>query len=413
MEVVQQEDLSQLRVYKVTLVEEQIGMQPASQWLVVETFTGGRRRFVSVMQASGDVNWQEQTVNGPSRGRVLSQAVCTDTGLKLCHLQLQSGNPQYALAAFRRAAMPETFGAKRPRYLEPPHLLAPGPRALPAATILNGCILIPNVMDGEECMALRQRLEGSLEPDRVGAYDDQYQKLSRYNFRDRSMADELFLRIHSAIKDLEVVIDAEGACQLSNGEFGEAVDVCPDEFRLASWRDGEFGDLEGVWRVKGLHEYLRFLKYEQGGFLAKHCDAMYTKSEHERTFFTVLLYINGGLEGGSTQFLKMGHNAAINGSGPFEAAREDEVACTVSPEVGSCLIFFQPGLLHAGEALESDEKYVLRSDVMFERIREAEAPAAQVSGGPRLAARSAEAAGEGASPVEDADKLDAFLELFG
>jgi len=218
------------------------------------------------------------------------------------------------------------------------------------------------------------------------------------------------------------VIDAEGACRLRNGKSGEAVDICPDEFRLDS-------GLEGVWSVKGLHEYLRFVKYPRGGFLAKHCDAMYEKSDDERSFFTFMLYLNGNLDGGSTRFLKIGHDAAINGSGPFEAAHGDEVVCTVNPEMGSCLIFFQPGLLHEGEELRSHEKYILRSDVMFQRIRSPkEAGAAHVApfkvlyaprltegtlcdrslpsatrpwtGGSRLAARRAQAAVEDAQRVE-------------
>jgi len=357
--------LSQLRVYKVTLLEEeeQIGMQPAFRWLIVETFTGRRerRRFTTEMRPTGDVIWEEQSVNAPSRGRVLSQAVCTDVGLCLGDLQLQSHDPQNALAAFRRAAAPETFPAPTHHPWRRPLHLAPGQRSLRSAaiTLLNGCIYIPNVLDANECAAWRQALERFLEPDRPGFQE--YQLRSRCVFNDKSLAAELFLRILSAIKNWEIVIDAEGACRLRNGESGESIDICPDEFRLDP-------GLEGVWSVKGLHEYLRFVKYPQGGFLAKHCDAMYRKSDDERSFFTCMFYLNGNLDGGSTRFLKTGRDAAINGSGPFEAAHEDEVVCTVTPEMGSCLIFFQPGLLHEGEELRSHEKYILRSDVMFQQI---------------------------------------------
>jgi len=244
------------------------------------------------------------------------------------------------------------------------------------------------VLDDKECAAWRQALESDLEPDRPGFAD--YQLRSRCVFNDQSLAEELFLRILSAIKDWEIVIDAEGACRLRNGKSGEAVDICPDEFRLDS-------GLEGVWSVKGLHEYLRFVKYPRGGFLAKHCDAMYEKSDDERSFFTFMLYLNGNLDGGSTRFLKIGHDAAINGSGPFEAAHGDEVVCTVNPEMGSCLIFFQPGLLHEGEELRSHEKYILRSDVMFQRIRSPkESVTRPWTGGSRLAARKAQAAAEDA-----------------
>lgn len=364
--------LAQLRVYKVTLVEEeeQMGMQPASPWLVVETSsTKRRRRWASAVQPDGEVLWEEQHVDGPSRGRVLSQAVCTDVAdVDFGVVSIETEN-HGVLAGFRRAAAPETFRA--PSY--PVDLdLAPGqPGAVLKSHLhvrsaaeypLPGCIYIPNVLDGEECAAWCQGVQGKLKGDRVDYAE--YQKRSRYNFSNQALAAELFLRVLSAIRDLEIIIDAEGACWLRYGESGEIVEICPNEFRLDP-------SLEGVWSVKGLHDYLRVVKYPKGGFLAKHCDAMYSKSDNERSFFTVLLYLTdltGADDGGSTRFLKTGQNAAIHGSGPFEEAHEDEVVYTLNPKMGDCLIFFQPGLLHEGEELRAEEKYILRSDVMFQRV---------------------------------------------
>ena len=64
----------------------------------------------------------------------------------------------------------------------------------------------------------------------------------------------------------------------------------------ATWRSG------GPWRLKGLNERLRFLKYSQpGDFFYPHTDGCFVREVGvERSFVTVLLYLNEGYRGACT-----------------------------------------------------------------------------------------------------------------
>lgn len=83
------------------------------------------------------------------------------------------------------------------------------------------------------------------------------------------------------------------------------------------------------------------------------------------SLFTCMFYLDGGLEGGATRFLKF--DSALNQETSLLPAPEDQIVATVQPEPGLCLLFFQPGLLHEGEDLKHGVKHILRTDVMFRR----------------------------------------------
>merc|ERR1712039_761320 len=93
---------------------------------------------------------------------------------------------------------------------------------------------------------------------------------------------------------------------------------------------------------------------------------MYAKSEDERSLFTCMFYLNGDFEGGATRFLRIDDRSGCLDD-QFKLAPDDEVLASVAPEIGSCILFFQPGLLHEGEDLYAGEKFILRTDLMFRR----------------------------------------------
>jgi hypothetical protein len=96
-------------------------------------------------------------------------------------------------------------------------------------------------------------------------------------------------------------------------------------------------------RVVGLNERLRFYRYGPGQRFAPHTDGCYRRANGEESFFTLMIYLNGGARGGETRF----ENASI------------------TPEPGLALIF-DHYLLHEGAQVLEGRKYVLRSDVMYE-----------------------------------------------
>lgn len=111
-----------------------------------------------------------------------------------------------------------------------------------------------------------------------------------------------------------------------------------------------------MWEASGLNECFRLSKYFPGDQFKRHVDANFERGASAQSMYTVNIYLNGDLEGGSTRFyLENEHSADF----------------AVTPEAGRCVIFRQPPVerfLHDGEALGSGLKYLLRTDVMYQRI---------------------------------------------
>jgi predicted 2-oxoglutarate/Fe(II)-dependent dioxygenase YbiX len=95
----------------------------------------------------------------------------------------------------------------------------------------------------------------------------------------------------------------------------------------------------------GLNERLRFYRYDPGERFALHRDGAYRRENGEMSLLTVLVYLNEGFSGGET---------VVEGR-------------PITPRRGMALIFDHQ-LLHEGAAVTGGRKYVLRSDVMFDRI---------------------------------------------
>jgi len=108
------------------------------------------------------------------------------------------------------------------------------------------------------------------------------------------------------------------------------------------------------WRPCGLNERLRFYRYDPGQQFDWHQDGCYARATGECSFFTFMIYLNDGFEGGATTFAELD-----------DRVRDDD-RLTVNPRQGMALIFAHP-LLHKGEPVVSGRKYVLRTDVMYAR----------------------------------------------
>jgi prolyl 4-hydroxylase len=95
----------------------------------------------------------------------------------------------------------------------------------------------------------------------------------------------------------------------------------------------------------GCNERLRYYRYDPGQRFAPHTDGYFERDSGERSYYTLLVYLNGGYEGGETD---------VWGERPVR----------VVPAAGLAL-FFRHHLEHEGRALVRGRKYVLRTDVMF------------------------------------------------
>lgn len=99
--------------------------------------------------------------------------------------------------------------------------------------------------------------------------------------------------------------------------------------------------------VVALNERLRFLKYNVGEYFRQHGDGMYVRPNGERSYVTVLLYLNSGYEGGRTTF--------TNSEGQrFE----------IEPRAGT-VVLHDHRILHESPPVKSGTKFIMRTDLMF------------------------------------------------
>ena len=122
------------------------------------------------------------------------------------------------------------------------------------------------------------------------------------------------------------------------------------------------------WRLLGLNECLRFLKYKPGMFFKQHPDGAHP-SRHavpRRSFITLLLYLNEGYEGGHTTIW----NAVGGQFGPWSdrpGRPRTDPGVPVPPRIGMALVHDHT-LLHESPELRVGVKHVIRTDVMYERV---------------------------------------------
>jgi len=116
--------------------------------------------------------------------------------------------------------------------------------------------------------------------------------------------------------------------------------------RLRSAVPGRLGSFSAV----GLNERFRFYQYAAGQYFAWHHDGSFHRNDRERSLVTLLVYLDEGCEGGSTD---------------FDLPDLDE-PLRVVPRRGM-VVLFQHRLRHRGAPVRGGVKRVLRTDVMYRR----------------------------------------------
>ena len=107
-----------------------------------------------------------------------------------------------------------------------------------------------------------------------------------------------------------------------------------------------------IWEPVGVNERLRLYRYDVGQKFDWHLDGSFERPTGERSFFTFMVYLNEGFEGGTTSFTIDQSNSS---SGRM---------VRVTPKTGMALLFHHP-ILHRGDPVIAGRKYVLRTDVMY------------------------------------------------
>ena len=131
-------------------------------------------------------------------------------------------------------------------------------------------------------------------------------------------------------------------------------------------------DLEGTWQPYGLNRLIRVIRYPFEGHFSPHYDGHYCFSQNDRTLLTCMMYFTDKFDEGETEFL----------SASFEAGKSKlstSVTIKIKPRAGSCIVFSHH-LLHQGafpkqrKSGESEVKWILRTEVCFQRTQAPEQP---------------------------------------
>jgi predicted 2-oxoglutarate/Fe(II)-dependent dioxygenase YbiX len=107
-----------------------------------------------------------------------------------------------------------------------------------------------------------------------------------------------------------------------------------------------------IWQVHGFNERLRFYRYDRTQKFDLHTDGCFRRSPDEESLFTFMIYLNDGYLGGETNFYD--NRCGLKHS--------------IKPEKGKALVFWHYQL-HEGAPLIEGRKYVLRTDVMYRRVK--------------------------------------------
>lgn len=145
------------------------------------------------------------------------------------------------------------------------------------------------------------------------------------------------------------------------------------EINISEGEDDKPLGSQGRWNASCLNKDILFVKYPCGGSFAPHTDGNVIHSFNDRSFYSVIIFLNDISSGGGTRFYNEGALEKLklvdsNDSGHLHWTSEDDfILCEVAAKAGRMLVFEQ-NLVHEGiEVIHPNVKYIIRSDVMFTR----------------------------------------------
>eukprot|EP00553_Chaetoceros_curvisetus_P015396 CAMPEP_0204644552 /NCGR_PEP_ID=MMETSP0718-20130828/1563_1 /ASSEMBLY_ACC=CAM_ASM_000674 /TAXON_ID=230516 /ORGANISM="Chaetoceros curvisetus" /LENGTH=287 /DNA_ID=CAMNT_0051666165 /DNA_START=21 /DNA_END=885 /DNA_ORIENTATION=- len=191
------------------------------------------------------------------------------------------------------------------------------------------CITIENVLSVEECTKIIQRSEDvqfqqALVNIGIGEIlDKDYRNSDRCIIDDMDFASVLFERIRPY---LPATVNSAGYDH---------------------------------WKLCGLNERMRILRYSEEHFFAPHRDGCYMRNTEEMSFMTIMIYLNSNFEGGSTNLIS---STTSSTSSNTPSLSNDTVE--VVPKPGMVFVFDHT-VKHEGARVTHGVKYAIRTDIMY------------------------------------------------
>jgi hypothetical protein len=119
--------------------------------------------------------------------------------------------------------------------------------------------------------------------------------------------------------------------------------------------------------MHSLNPLFRLCKYDTGGHFSAHFDHDYVIDPLRlRSMKTVMIYLNDDYEGGRTRFLN-DHDLLFDETTQKFTSPLDKVICGWKAKRGDCIVF-DHHLLHDSEDILSGNKYIMRTEMIFNRI---------------------------------------------
>jgi len=218
---------------------------------------------------------------------------------------------------------------------------------------------IDNVLSSEECQKLRNVIDNNSDL-------SFWSTAGRENEEARAFRNADTIEVHSSmianiiwnrVKDSFPFVDIN----IGNDEMDGNGIVDP------RWER----ELPGTWKAVNLNSDFLFAKYPSGGSFAPHTDGRTIHDFNYRSFYSVIIFLNSiddGLGGGTKFYEKEAVNKLIRSElGNQWTADQSFLTAEVLPREGRMLIFDQD-LVHEGvPPIECNQKYIIRSDIMFQR----------------------------------------------
>lgn len=122
----------------------------------------------------------------------------------------------------------------------------------------------------------------------------------------------------------------------------------------------------GTWRAVSMNECFRLCKYDPLGHFGPHYDGDFIVDPTSyRSLKTFMIYLNDDYDGGETAFSES-HDLYFDAERKINCSPEEAVFAKFKARRGDALIFDHK-LLHEGQQVLSGCKYIMRSEVMYQK----------------------------------------------
>ena len=221
---------------------------------------------------------------------------------------------------------------------------------------------VDNALSLDECARLRNEIDAS---DALSFWNEK----GREDEEARMFRDADTIELHSSALAGKMWNRVQALLQL------EPLHIAEEEDDEEGNRDPRWErDLFGTWQPSTLNPDMLFAKYPSFGSFAPHTDGRAIETFNTRSFYSVIVYLNTipAPCGGGTRFYsfdavqRLRSAAGASGSKSW-TSDPNLVLAEVLPVAGRMLVFEQ-SLVHEGvPPAEPYLKYIIRSDVMFQR----------------------------------------------